>query len=72
MCEIAENACKGEPCIHGRCKNYGSYYVCQCDRGWSGVKCDELEKVCNISNDCNATNTLEVLNYDTTKWLFIY
>ena len=67
MCEIAENACKSEPCIHGRCENKGFYHVCQCDKGWSGPKCDELEKVSNIGIDCNATNTLEVLNYNTTK-----
>lgn len=71
MCEIAENACKIEPCTHGRCENYGSHYQCHCDRGWTGINCDQLEKVCNITADCNESNTLEVSNYDTTKYLVL-
>ena len=69
LCEVAQNACKDEPCLHGRCKNYGSYYVCQCDRGWIGDKCDQLEKVCNITVDCIGKNTEEVYNYEMNKYL---
>lgn len=68
MCEIAENACRSQPCEHGRCKNFGSYYVCQCHRGWKGENCTELEKICDINEDCDGENTEEVYNYDSDRY----
>lgn len=44
---LREATCFDNPCVHGKCIDMSktitnwSKYLCECEIGWSGEKCDE-------------------------------
>lgn len=46
-CEVAlDDACKPNPCEHGKCQAYSGEYACDCEAGWEGWNCDQATNEC--------------------------
>ncbi|KAJ8670094.1 hypothetical protein QAD02_001353 [Eretmocerus hayati] len=56
-CQPAENACKSNPCVHGRCSSQGpNDFTCICNRGYTGPTCDTAINSCT-PNPCKNNGT---------------
>ncbi|EDV21876.1 uncharacterized protein TRIADDRAFT_59529 [Trichoplax adhaerens] len=59
-CADKANKCDPNPCVYGNCTISEDDYVCHCQSGYTGIKCDQDIDECMIKNGgCNrlCTNT---------------
>ncbi|KAM8930636.1 protein crumbs homolog 1 [Pelodytes ibericus] len=40
FCELDNNECLSNPCLHGTCTNGAAGYMCECQAGYTGANCD--------------------------------
>ena len=49
-CEIGEDECLNNPCIHGRCEDQLNDYECVCESGYFGKNCESQVPPCPTEN----------------------
>ena len=72
LCQFIPGVCyPNNPCINGRCHDYGSFHNCTCNTGFMGFNCSEdidecLSSPCQFSGRC--TNTPGSYNCTCTPY----
>ncbi|XP_049267541.1 protein crumbs-like, partial [Rhipicephalus sanguineus] len=53
LCELKDDLCVSSPCLNGgTCLGLVNDFVCKCERGWTGKRCDRQHDPCRGANPC--------------------